>query len=153
MEETVQLLSQPLDGPIEQLSLLRQSLLFAEISRLAYYRHDIVCKAVEEAGFQQSDYYEIDGAQAYILSHEHDCIVACRGTEPDQWNDLKADVNVVGVMAESVGRVHCGFKNEVDDLWPRLEWALKDTDKTLWFTGHSLGGAMATICAGRCKLS
>lgn len=23
----------------------------------------------------------------------------------------------------------------------------------MWFAGHSLGGAMATICAGRCKLS
>jgi triacylglycerol lipase len=49
--------------------------------------------------------------------------------------------------------VHGGFKREVDDLWPRLEQALLTNTRTLWFTGHSLGGAMAAICAGRCTLS
>lgn len=151
--ENEKLLSQPLTGPIEELSLLRQSLLFAEMARLAYYRDDQVRAAAAALGFEQADYYENDGAQAYILSHPYDCIVACRGTEADQWNDLKADVNLLSVLAESIGHVHCGFKREVDDLWPRLEEALKDNEKTLWFTGHSLGGAMATICAGRCKLS
>lgn len=152
-EETIRVLSRPLEGAIDQLSLLRQSLLFAEIARLAYYRQDIVQEALAAVGFAEVDFYENDGAQAYILMREHDCVVACRGTEPGQWNDLKADVNLLSVLAESVGHVHCGFKKEVDDLWPRLEEALKDVDKTLWFTGHSLGGAMATICAGRCKLS
>ncbi len=52
-----------------------------------------------------------------------------------------------------MGRVHRGFKKEVDDLWPTLENMLSSNVKNLWFTGHSLGGAMATICAGRCLLS
>jgi triacylglycerol lipase len=56
-------------------------------------------------------------------------------------------------VGETVGWVHRGFKREVDDLWPRLERALASNTRTLWFTGHSLGGAMAAICAGRCKLS
>jgi triacylglycerol lipase len=34
-----------------------------------------------------------------------------------------------------------------------LEQALVNNERTLWFTGHSLGAAMAAICAGRCKLS
>jgi triacylglycerol lipase len=42
---------------------------------------------------------------------------------------------------------------EVDDLWPRLEQALVNNTRTAWFAGHSLGAAMATICAGRCKVS
>ncbi len=57
------------------------------------------------------------------------------------------------VIGETVGWVHRGFKREVDDLWPRLEQALVNNTRTLWFTGHSLGGAMAAICAGRCTLS
>lgn len=153
VREAIKLLSEPLTGPIDRLSLLRQSLLLAEIAKLSYYRDDIVREAVGCVGFREVEYYENDGAQAYILQHDHDCIVACRGTEPNEWNDVKADVNVLSVLAESVGRVHRGFKKEVDDLWPRLEKALADNEKTLWFTGHSLGGAMATICAGRCKLS
>lgn len=152
-EETLKLRSQPLAGPIDELGLLRQSLLFAEIAKLAYYPEDCVSELAATIGFQQTEYFENDGAQAYILSHPYDSVVACRGTEPGQWNDLKADVKVLSVLAESVGRVHCGFKREVDDLWPRIESALIDNTKTLWFTGHSLGGAMATICAGRCTLS
>ncbi len=56
-------------------------------------------------------------------------------------------------LAETTGKVHRGFKAEVDDLWPMLETALMDNDLPLYFCGHSLGGAMSTICAGRCYLS
>jgi triacylglycerol lipase len=80
-------------------------------------------------------------------------VIVCRGTEPNEWNDVKADVNAVAVLAETVGRVHSGFKREVDDLWPDIERHLADNALPVWFAGHSLGGAMATICAGRCKIS
>jgi hypothetical protein len=64
-----------------------------------------------------------------------------------------ADLDLGTVVSETVGRVHRGFKREVYDLWPRLEQALVNNTRTLWFAGHSLGGAMAAICAGRCVLS
>ena len=80
-------------------------------------------------------------------------MIVCRGTEPNDWNDIRADLDLALVIAETAGRVHRGFKREVDDLWPRLEQALVNNTQPLWFTGHSLGGAMATICASRCKLS
>ena len=57
-------------------------------------------------------------------------------------------------MAETVSRVHKGFKEEVDELWPMV---CEDIDrkvnlkKNLWFCGHSLGAAMATIMASRAK--
>jgi len=79
--------------------------------------------------------------------------VTCRGTEPHDWNDVKADLDLATAMAETAGWVHRGFKREVDELWPRLEQALVNNSRTLWFCGHSLGAAMAAICAGRCKLS
>ncbi len=153
IEEAFEFLSDPLKHPIAELSVLRQSLLFAEVSKVAYYRDDLVRAAAEMVGFDRIEFFERDGAQAYLVSNQHDCIIACRGTEPHEWNDVKADVDAISVVAETVGRVHRGFKREVDDLWPRMEKALKENDKTLYFTGHSLGGAMATICAGRCKLS
>ncbi len=153
IEESIDLLSEPLEHPIDELSLLRQSLLFAQLSKISYYRPDIVNAAISAVGFDDAEFFDRDGAQAYIFTHQHDCIVVCRGTEPHEWNDIKADVNALTVLVETGGRVHRGFKREVDDLWPRLERALKDNTKPLWFAGHSLGGAMATICAGRCKLA
>lgn len=153
VEEAIELLSEPLSHPIRELRLLPQALLFAEMSKISYYSPDVVWEAVSAVGFEHYEFFDRDGAQAYVLANQNDCLVVFRGTEPNEWNDIKADANAVSVVAETAGRVHRGFKKEVDDLWPRLEHALRDNDKPLWFAGHSLGGAMATICAGRCKLA
>jgi triacylglycerol lipase len=138
---------------IETLGRLRQSLLFAELADIAYLPLKQVEQLAGPHGFDQVKFYENDGSQAYRLENSADCVIICRGTEPNEWNDIKADVNALSIVAETIGRVHRGFKKEVDDFWPLAEQALADNAKTLWFTGHSLGGAMATICAGRCFLS
>ncbi len=138
---------------IEALGRLRQSLLFAELANIAYLPVERASQLARRLGFDQVEFYDRDGSQMYRLECRTDCVIVCRGTEPTEWNDVKADVDAVSVFAETVGRVHRGFKKEVDDLWPPLERALVDNEKTLWFAGHSLGGAMATICAGRCFLS
>ena len=142
-----------LAGPIAELTRLQQSLLFAELSQIAYMPSEPALICVRKIGFLESLYFDRDGAQAYRFRNKHDCVVVCRGTEPNEWNDVKADANAVAVLAETIGHVHSGFKQEVDDLWPILEQALEDNELPLWFAGHSLGGAMATICAGRCKVS
>jgi triacylglycerol lipase len=141
------------DGPIEALSRLEASLLFAQISRISYLQPHAVDVYIPRLGLKLENFADRDGAQAYIFGSETDIVVACRGTEPNDWNDVKADVNVLMVVAETVGRVHRGFKQEVDDLWPELEKVIASDERTLWFTGHSLGGAMATISAGRCFLA
>jgi triacylglycerol lipase len=139
--------------PIVDMSFLRRSLLFAELSMISYNSEAEAKAAAGFAGFPDVTFYDRDGSQAYRFRNDHDCVIACRGTEPNEWNDIRADANAASVLAETVGKVHRGFKTEVDDLWPMLETALMTNDQPLWFCGHSLGGAMATICAGRCFLS
>ncbi|MCA9259745.1 MAG: lipase family protein [Planctomycetales bacterium] len=145
--------SEPLLESVDSLSFLRQSLLFAELADIAYYIEPIARSLGEIIGFPDVQFFENDGSQAYLFGNELDVVVVCRGTEANDWNDIRADLNALTALAETVGRVHRGFKREVDDLWPDLERTLKDNDRALWFTGHSLGGAMASICAGRCLLS
>ena len=140
-------------GPVEQLTFLQRSLLFAELAMIAYNDSEEATLAAKAVGFPDVTFFDHDGSQAYRFRNNYDCIIACRGTEPNEWNDIRADVSASAVLAETVGRVHRGFKREVDDLWPMLETALVDNRQPLWFCGHSLGGAMATICAGRCFLS
>ena len=142
-----------IDGSIGRLTQLQRSLLFAEISMLSYLRDDEAQPVFREVGFTDVRYVERDGAQAYVLGTERDVVVVCRGTEPNEWNDIRADANALTVLAETVGRVHRGFKREVDDIWPELEEVLRDEQRYVWFCGHSLGGAMAQICAGRCQRS
>ena len=142
-----------LTSPIREKPSLVQSLLFAELASVSYYDEEPARQLTECMGFTGQQFFDRDGAQAYLFWNDVDCVVACRGTEPNEWNDIKADANAVAVVTETLGKVHKGFNQEVDDLWPMLEDALVANKKTLWFTGHSLGGAMATICAGRCHLS
>jgi triacylglycerol lipase len=128
-------------------------MLFAEISMVSYLEHDVAAPVLRAMGFSDVRYIERDGAQAYEVGNDVDVVIVCRGTEPNEWNDIRADINAWTEIAEPVGRVHRGFKREVDDIWPSLEATLADERRAVWFTGHSLGGAMATICAGRCEVA
>jgi triacylglycerol lipase len=141
-----------LDRPVSELSWIQKSLLFAELSRLAYATPESVEKVVYEAGLDQCIFIARDGAEGYVFGNRFDCMIVCRGTEPNQWNDIKADANAWTVVSE-VGRVHSGFHTEVNELWPLLEQQIRENQRPMWFSGHSLGGAMAAVCAVRCKIS
>ena len=139
---------------IEKMDFKERSLLFAKLASIAYSNVKEATSQAKRLGFTTTEFYDRDGAQAYRFMNKTDIVIACRGTEPTQLNDIKADLRAVPVMAETVSRVHKGFKAEVDDLWPMVQEDIlrkANLDKTLWFCGHSLGAAMATIMASRCK--
>ena len=139
--------------PLLQETIPQRSLIFAQLAQIAYNDPAEAKKQAKKLGFTTVEFYDFDGAQAYRFQNQHDLVIACRGTQPTEFNDIKADLRAVPVMAETIGRVHKGFKKEVDELWPMI---LEDItravnqDNTLWFCGHSLGGGMATIMASRC---
>lgn len=140
---------------IADLNFKQRSLLFAKIAQLVY-SDDVkaVRKEAKQLGFTEVEFYNNGGAQAYRLQNKADMVIACRGTQPNEFNDIKADLKAMPVMAETVGRVHHGFKTEVDDLWPTVREDLthkNNQNHTVWFTGHSLGAAMATVMASRCE--
>lgn len=52
------------------------------------------------------------------------------------------------------GRVHKGFSESLDEVWPAVLAALYDIgweERALWFTGHSLGGALALLASWRAE--
>lgn len=139
---------------ISELSFKQRSLLFAKLSKIAY-EDDVksVRKQAKKLGFTDVEFYDKEGAQAYRFQNKEDVVIACRGTQPTQFNDIAADLKAAPVLAETVSRVHRGFKGEVDELWPMIEEDLCECSKTrkAWFCGHSLGAAMTTIMASRCE--
>ena len=137
---------------IKTLSFGQRSLLFAKLSKIAYYNIKQAKKQAEKLGFTEVEFYNKKCAQAYRFMNKSDVVIACRGTEPTQFNDISADLKAMPVVAETVSRVHSGFKAEVDELWPNIMADLmsKQPKQRLWFCGHSLGAAMATIMASRC---
>ena len=129
----------------------QRSLLFARLSRIAYLELNEATVSAKKLGFTSVKIYDNGGAQAYRFLNKHDIVIACRGTEPTQFNDISADLKALPVKSESVGRVHKGFKDEVDELWPMVQDDIRSIKtRKLWFCGHSLGAGMATIMASRC---
>ena len=138
-------------APLGSLSFLRRSLALAELAMIAYNDEAEANWAALAIGFPDATLIEHDGSQAYRFANRHDVVIACRGTEPTEWNDIQADANAAMAVVGTLGKVHSGFNQEVDDLWPLLQGVLRKNRQPVWFCGHSLGGALATLCAFRCR--
>ena len=84
---------------------------FAELANLAYREEKQFKKTASAMGYKNVKYFDVDGAQAYGMSKKDYIVLAFRGTEPTQFNDIKADLNALHVRNElGKGRVHKGFK-------------------------------------------
>jgi len=101
---------------IADMNFKERSLLFAKLAKISYYTEKKATSQAKKLGFTTTEFYNRDGAQAYRFMNTKDIVIACRGTEPTEWNDIAADLKAIPVMAETVSRVHKGFKEEVDEL-------------------------------------
>ena len=72
--------------------------------------------------------------------------VTFAGSDPLKIVDWITDFNAV----QSADNLHEGFRAAVETVWPRIEAAISATPaQPLFFTGHSLGGALAVLAAFR----
>ncbi len=103
--------------------------------------------ALSKWGFQTCQFFKVGDTQGLVASTPDALVVGFRGTkEPRTW--LK---NIqIQTVEEPYYRVHQGFFkgfNLVRDIvWEKME-AVEPNSKMLWLTGHSYGGALATILA------
>lgn len=134
--------------------MLDKALIGAQLSAIAYMNEKPAMTAAKKLGFTSAKLVENDGAEMLVCKSSKELWFAFRGTEPSKLNDVMADLKVWKNTAMAGGKVHGGFQKEVNDLWMSV---IKDLDananlknpKTVYFTGHSLGAAMATIASTR----
>lgn len=88
-------------------------------------------------------FIEKNNTQAYILENDKELIVSIRGSK--QLADVKDVFTVKKVFFEGVGLVHQGFLEGFYDLFDEVEKIINETDKQVYFIGHSLGGAVAKL--------
>ncbi len=125
---------------------------FANIAATTYDDPKDSKKKFKELGYDIVEFFDVKGAQGYLLRKSEvfkdEYILSFRGTEVKEKSDVLADLSAGKNLEKSGGKVHYGFKHELDKLWPSIEKSLSKVD-SLYITGHSLGAAMATIAASR----
>lgn len=136
---------------ISDLSFLEKSLLFANISAIAYKKPKEASKLYKKMGFS-TKYFDCNGVEAYLLQNKEELVLACRGTEPGEFQDIIHDIKIKLTSSSSgIGKVHSGFKEALNKIWPNVVDEIKSARKIkkVYFTGHSLGAAIATLAAVR----
>ena len=139
------------------------ALWLAELCRLVY-RHDVEeqnpppqptrTSFLAKAGLKQRCFFNSGETDTQAMLVEPAAastfaVLAFRGTE-QQLKDFISDLEVgrppLGTTAIDV---HEGFKEAIDSVWPQIEAELAKLTCPLFYTGHSLGAALATLAAAR----
>jgi triacylglycerol lipase len=130
----------------------------AELSRLVYRRDNIGPRSrrefLRQVGFEEVAFFssEITGTGALLAvarSPAPFAVLSFRGTEQKIQDFLHdADTWPVPAFGGSV-LVHRGFKRALNSVWTGIAMALDKLECPVFYTGHSLGAALATLAALR----
>ena len=134
----------------------------SETAMLAYGSESFSRPRFENAGFNQVHFFNQVGTQAYLLAADDFAVLAFRGTESNFQEgidaftqfaaDLRTDLDVRWIDHQDGGRIHKGFFDALDDVWPDILPRIKELgSRPLWITGHSLGAALGTLAGRRLK--
>jgi triacylglycerol lipase len=153
------MLAMPFDARASSFSLANAQLL-GQAAAVAYDNAD-ACRAwasLTGLNPETLDFFDQGHTQGFVVQGETAIVVAFRGTEPtvpmDWLSDLAASHETWG---HPVGTVHKGFYEALRVVWgvtlgqsQVLPRRLRERgERKVWVTGHSLGGALAELCAAQ----
>lgn len=130
----------------------------AYAARQAYADADACQQAALAWGFDrfaflnEPDDHPLLDTQAFVTGNDDFTLVSFRGTQPDNPVDWLTDLDALMRPFHGAGYVHKGFYDALAVVYDELLDTLHrfmDKSQSLWFTGHSLGAALATLAAAR----
>ncbi|MFF8592402.1 lipase family protein [Streptomyces sp. NPDC015220] len=131
---------------------------------LAYKDEATIDRQARDWGFGEVRHHEtrftppfpLEDTQAYTMAGDDMIVTAFRGTEPAQIKDWLSDGTTPPSPGPGgTGHVHYGFAEALDSIFPDVENTLAElrtNGQSVWFTGHSLGGALAMLAGARLYL-
>jgi triacylglycerol lipase len=119
----------------------------AELSEIAYEPPHLAEKGFQALGFDKVMPVVKGSMIGYVVSGENVSVVVFRGTDFEEVSDWLANLERSSIDTEH-GPVHKGFYNAYQSMKQQVDAILAERDAThMWITGHSLGGALALMCA------
>ena len=104
----------------------------------------------EDKDFLSITGFDKNSAQAMLVEHKDYFCMSFRGT--DELADWLDNMDIASTE-QACGTFHEGFWESTEDVWDMYskykELAAGQEQRPLFITGHSLGGAMATVAAVR----
>lgn len=135
------------------------ALVLADAARLAYQEKPIAESVVnKDLNLPIFDFFgeQSRSTQALVMGNHDFIIVAFRGTEPNKLQDWITDAKFLLPRQGPSGKVHRGFWDGLQAVWPAIKQAVdtfQDNGQSLWFTGHSLGAAIAALAVADFRLA
>lgn len=138
-------------------AVLDQSILFARFAAAAYLDTSVLAvpgleKLKNELRLNEDNSDNKTETQAVLGRWNNDVVIAFRGTEDklsDWWTDTRG---ALVPNSGGVGRIHQGFKSAADSVHSHIVRFIKNvavSKSRLFICGHSFGGALAVVTAGR----
>lgn len=127
----------------------RSALSLCHASKLAYADAGTVTSQASAWGFETIATFEADDTQGFYGSKGNIGVLVFRGTE--SFGDWISNIQIV-TKTRPYGRVHSGFYKAYREVRPQVNDILSGENLIqLYCSGHSLGGALATVAI--CELN
>lgn len=129
----------------------------AHCCSLSYCDKDKISEGLTHNGYEMGEqgFYIANkktDTQCFIFGDDEKIIITFRGSESQQDWITNFQSTLKNWRGEIRGEVHEGYSVALHSVWAEVEDTVKKLhtgNQSIWVTGHSLGGALATLAAAK----